>query len=206
MYFLFLFHLKLCSFYQLLKSYALNNEKILELNEYNSFNELKRKTNEYFSRNILKEISIIKNLFSSKIESYKNQKNLIHITSSINNDENYKYILLVSMYSLLTNCNKNKNFIIYHILCTPDFNESSTIIFKSLLNKFSHNVQIIFYNMGNNFSNRKNKRLSVATYYRLLTPVVINSDRIIHLDGDTLVFSDLEEMYNLNFNDINNTI
>ena len=105
------------------------------------------------------------------------------------------------MHSLLTNCNKNKNFIIYHILCTPDFNESSTIIFKSLLNKFSHNVQIIFYNMGNNFSNCKNKRFSEAAYYRLLTPVIINSDRIIHLDGDTLVFSDLEEMYNLNFND-----
>ena len=188
-------------FFDELKSYSLDNEKILESNEYNSFNELKRKTNEKFSRNILKEISIIKNLFSSKIESYKSLKNIIHITSSINNDQNYKYILLVSMHSLLTNCNKNKNFIIYHILCTPDFNESSTIIFKSLLNKFSHNIQIIFYNMGNNFSNCKNKRFSEAAYYRLLTPVIINSDRIIHLDGDTLVFSDLEEMFNLNFND-----
>ena len=38
-------------------------------------------------------------------------------------------------------------------------------------------------------------------YFRLLAPVFINSDRLIHLDGDTLTFSDLNEMYNLDFND-----
>jgi lipopolysaccharide biosynthesis glycosyltransferase len=108
---------------------------------------------------------------------------------------------MVSMYSLLTNCNKNKTFIIYHISCTPDFNETSIKIFKSLVKKFSHNVEIIIYNMGNHFNNRKNKRYSQAAYYRILTPIFIDSDRAIHLDGDTLVFSDLNEMYNLDFND-----
>ena len=60
---------------------------------------------------------------------------------------------------------------------------------------------MIFYNMGNLFYNRKNSRYSEAAYYRLVTPVFINADRLIHLDGDTLTFSDLNEMYNLDFND-----
>ena len=105
------------------------------------------------------------------------------------------------MYSILYNCNKAKSFIIFHILCTPDFDEKSIRIFKSLLNKFPHNTEIVFYNMGNNFSNRKNAHFSEAAYYRILTPIIIDSDRVIHLDGDTLVFNDLNEMYNLDFND-----
>ena len=105
------------------------------------------------------------------------------------------------MYSLLSNCNKRKTFVIYHLLCTPDFDESSLSIFISLIKKFPQNVEMIFYNMGNYFINRKNGRYSEAAYYRILSPLFIDSDRVIHLDGDTLVFSDLDEMYSLYFSD-----
>ena len=105
------------------------------------------------------------------------------------------------MFSLLYNCNKDKTFIIYHILCTPDFDFASIRIFFKLVKKFSSNVEMIFYNMGNNFIKYKKSFYSQATYYRLLVPIFIDADRIIHLDGDTLVFSDLNEMYNLDFND-----
>jgi lipopolysaccharide biosynthesis glycosyltransferase len=143
----------------------------------------------------------MRHLFSKNSEYYKKIKNIIHITFSINNNKNYKYILLVSMFSVLKNCNKRKTFIIFHILCTPDFEENSITIFKSLLNKFYQNTEIIFYNMGNHFINRIDRRISQAAYYRLIAPLFINSDRLIHLDGDTLIFSDLTEMYNLDFND-----
>ena len=43
-----------------------------------------------------------------------------------------------------------------------------------------------------------------VTYYRLLTLSFIDSNRILYLDGDTLVFSDLYDVYNLDFNDIIN--
>ena len=180
----------------------LNNKvKIIETKEYKSFNELKEKIISPFFIKILKEISIIKHLFEKNIEHYKKNKNIIHLSASINNNKNYKYVVLVSIYSVLLNCNKNNSFIIYHILCSGDFNETSVEIFKSLLNKFSHNVEMIFYNMGNLFDNRKNYRYSEAAYYRLVTPAFINEDRLIYLDGDTLTFSDLNEMYNLDFND-----
>ena len=54
--------------------------------------------------------------------------------------------------------------------------------------------------MGNHFLNRKTERYPQATFYRILTPLFIDSDRIIHLDGETLTFSDLSEMFNLDFN------
>ena len=173
---------------------------ILESNEYKNFDEIKNKENDPQLNSIFKEIKILKHIFAKQAEYYKNNKNVIHITYSINNNNNYKYILLVSMFSVLSNCDK-KTFIIFHILCTPDFNESSLEIYKSLLNKYSQNVEMIFYNMGNHFIHRISPRLSQATYYRLLTPIFINSERLIHLDGDTLTFSDLNEMYNLDFND-----
>lgn len=180
---------------------CLQKKIIIETNEYKNFEALKEKTTSPSLVKELKEINIIKHIFEHNIEHYKKKKNIIHITVSLNNDKNYKYIILVSMFSLLSNCNKNKSFIIYHILCSPNFNKTSLTIFKSLVNKFFQNVEMIFYNMGNQFNNRKNLRYSEAAFYRLITPLFINEEKIIHLDGDTLIFSDLNEMYNLDFND-----
>ena len=182
-------------------SLVISEEFIKESKNYKNFDEIKNKVTDIFTDKILKNISIIKHIFSKNIESDKRNKKLIHITSSIDNVKNYNYILYVSMHSLLTNCNKNETFIVYHILCTPDFNEASITIFKTLFNNFSHNIEMIFYNMGNHFLKNKSLYLSQATFYRLLSPLLIDSDRIIYLDGDTLIFSDLYEMYNLDFND-----
>ena len=120
--------------------------------------KLKNKLNKdpYYSK-IINEIKIIKHIFPENIEFHKEGKNIIHITVGINNDPNYKYILLVSMKSLLINCDKKKSFVIYHILCTPDFNELNIKIFKSLYINNFYNVEMIFYNMGNSFIKVKKK-------------------------------------------------
>ena len=105
------------------------------------------------------------------------------------------------MYSLLINCNKRKSFKIYHLLCSPDFDRISINIYKILFKHFSHNVEMIFYNMGTHFIRHKNTGWSQSSFYLTLTPFFINAERLIHLDGDTLIFQDLYKMYNLNFND-----
>lgn len=185
----------------ILNLYYIRDEKIVESKECKNFNEIKEETNNSVILKILNRISIIEHIYKEDIEKEKSGKNIIHITVSINNKKNYKYILLVQMQSLLMACNKNTTFVVYHILCSSDFNELSTIIFKSLFNSFSHNLEIIFYNMGKiSFRNRIIDRNSV-TNYRLLVPLFINEDRIIHLDADCLVFVDLNEMYNLDFHD-----
>ena len=103
------------------------------------------------------------------------------------------------MESILFNCNKNETFIIFHILCTPDVEEKSINKIKSLVNHFASNLKIIFYSMGKNFMEYKTNTYPQSTYYRLILPIIINSDRIIHLDGDTLTLKDITEMYYSDF-------
>ena len=161
---------------------------------------MKNKLTDPFLKPFMREINIIKHIFTDKTKIFKKGKHIIYITLSINNDENYKYIAFVSMLSLLLNCNKTKSFIIYHILCSPDFKESSIGIFKPLLRNYSQNVEIVFYNMGNLFLNKNANGYPPATFYRVFTPLFIDSDRIIHLDCDCIILSDLYEMYILNIN------
>ena len=183
------------------KSHTVKKEIILKSNNYEILNKMKNKETDNFIIKLLQQISIIKHIFSRNVENYKKEKNIIHIVFSANNDGNYKYIMFVSMYSLLTNCDKNKTFVTIHLLCIPKFKKLSARIFLPLVKQFSQNVEIILYNMGNLINNRENERYTQSTYYKLLTPIFIDSDRIIYLDADTLVFSDLNEMYNLDFND-----
>ena len=183
-----------------IKSNSSYNEiKIIESKEYKNFDKMKNKITDPFFFGIMKEISLIKYIYTDKTKKHKKGKNIIHITVSLDNEEDYKYVLYVSMYSLLYNCNKRKTFVIYHLLCSPDFTEKSTDIFKPLVSNYSQNVELIFYNMGNFFMNRNRNGYPPATFYRVFTPLFIDSDRIIHLDGDCLILTDLYEMYNLNF-------
>ena len=175
--------------------------KIIESDEYKIFNKIKNKLKDSFFSTFMKEISIIKHVFTVKTKISKKSKNVIYITMSINNNKNYLYIVYVSIFSLLFNCNKEKSFFIYHMLCSPDFNESSIEIFKPLLRNYSQNVEMVFYNMGNLFANRIISWYPPSTFYRVFAPLIIDSDRIIHLDGDCIILSDLYEMYSLNFND-----
>lgn len=68
------------------------------------------------------------------------------------------------------------------------------------MNNFAENMELIFYGMGNIFIKRGNNPLSQATYYRLLLPIIVKSNKVIYLDGDTLSLKDITEMYNSKFN------
>ena len=111
------------------KSFLSINEIIIESKEFNYLEEIKNKFVYQVEGKILKEISVINHIYAKKVNEYKMKKNIIHITEALNNNELYKYVTLVSLYSILLNCNKKRSFIIVHILCTPDFDDSSTIIF-----------------------------------------------------------------------------
>ena len=69
-----------------------NNDIILESNDYQNFNKIKKQSKDFSSIKSLQEINIIKHIFVKKIESYKKLKNMIHVTLSVNNNKNYRYI------------------------------------------------------------------------------------------------------------------
>ena len=174
------------------------NKAIIESKYYKSFDKMKRRfIKDSILKHYIKKISIIKHVYNKNNKFIKKKKNNIHICVSLN--DRYVYPLLVSIESVLINCDKQKTYITYYILCAPDLREITLLKLKSLVYKYPLNLEMIFYNMGNNFLRLYDKRLSQAAYYRLLAPIIINLKKIIYLDGDTLTLKDLNDMYNLNF-------
>ena len=176
------------------------NNDIIESMDYDNFNIMKNKheTIENY-KTILDQIKIILYIRSNKVKKYKKNKTNINIIVSLNS--RYTYILLVSMSTVLLNCDKKKTFITYHVLCSPSVSIKNINYLKSFMNDYYNNLEMIFYNMTTLADYRQNSLYSKAAYFRIYSPIFINSDRIIYLDGDTLTFGDLREMYNLNFND-----
>ena len=119
----------------------------------------------------------------------------------MNINNNYKYPVLVSMESALMNCKKNETLLKYHILCPYDINNTVLLKFKSLMDRYSDNLELIIYNMSKVFIGYKKSMFSQTCFYRLLVPTFIDLEKIIYLDGDTLIFQDLKEMYDSPFND-----
>ena len=142
---------------------------IIESNNYVDFDKMK----DIYIKDLnlkpyLEEITIFSHVFKNPI---KINENIIHIAMSLNSK--YVYILLVSMTSILFNCNKNETFIKFHILCTPDVNDTTILKIKSLMKQFPENLELIFYNMGKNFISKKDNYRSQATYYRLIPYIIL---------------------------------
>ena len=129
--------------------------------------------------------------------NFKNEQ-MINITLSL--DNSHIYPTLVLMTSALENNDKEKHLLIFYLLLSHDFNMNNIKVFESLKSKY--NVGINYYCIPNLFKSLRKWKNSTAIYYKLLISLLIpNTKKIIHLDGDTLVFKDLYELFNLPFND-----
>ena len=160
--------------------YNNNNKNIIESQNYENFNIMKDRYKSEFS-SIFDKINIILYIRNYNINELKKDKTNINIVVSFNS--------------------KYKSFITYHLLCSPDVNSNNITHLKSFMDDYYNNLEMIFYNMTTLAETRKNCYLSKTAYFRVYSPIFINADRIIYLDGDTLTFDDLGEMYNLNFKD-----
>ena len=102
------------------------------------------------------------------------------------------------MTSILENNNKINHIIIFYLLLSDDFKSSNCYIFESL--KKYYDVIINYYFIPNYFKALRTWRGSFAIYYKLLIPLLFPTiERMIHLDGDTMVFKDLWQLFNLPF-------
>jgi len=70
------------------------------------------------------------------------------------------------------------------------------------LEKKYNRCKINIFELNNEYFSNANTNINpIATYYRLLLPkLIVDEHKIIYLDGDTLVFTDLTEMINLEMN------
>ena len=126
---------------------------------------------------------------------------IVNIAMSLNN--NYTYPIMVSITSIILNSNKS-TFIQFHILIGNDVkikNQKKIISLKRL----KHKIKFSFHNVGNTFKGwiHGKKKITVAGFYRTIAAELIkNVDKLIYLDGDTLTYGDLSEMYQLNMDNI----
>ena len=156
------------------------------------------KKNDYNNKLLLKNIK-------EKINSNKNNINQsltinkTEILISMSLDNNAIYPTLVSMTSALENNDNNKNILVYYLLLSHDFNVKNLEIFESL--KYHYDFKIKYFFIPNIFTDMDKWRESDTIYYKLLIPLMFPElERMIFLDGDTLIFKDISEMYNLPFN------
>ena len=123
------------------------------------------------------------------------ENNTINIAMSL--DNNYFYPTIVSITSIMLNSNPFSNIHIF-IMHPPEFKFKNKQKLLSLEKKFVK-CKINLINMGKKYKKaNQNDVITTPTYYRLSLPELLpNLNRIIWIDGDTLTFIDLKELYDL---------
>lgn len=150
--------------------------------------------------NFNNDTSVKKTFLYKEDKNINNLNNKYPINISLSIDDSYMYPSLVVMTMCLENNDKNKHIIIFYLLLPNNFNDKNLEIFESL--KLSYDVRINYYYIINYFDCLEQWKGSNANYYKLFIPILFPYiERMIHLDGDTMVFKDLWEMFNLPFDD-----
>ena len=117
-------------------------------------------------------------------------------------DNKYTYPTLVSMISILENASRYTFYTFYLLVEKNIFKSQNKDKFMHLEEKYDRCKVNILELTNENLSNARTNRYPMAAYYRLLLAKLIpDLNRIIYLDGDTIIFTDLTEMINLEMND-----
>lgn len=134
------------------------------------------------------------NIFAIDPQQKKSQVN-IPIAMAL--DDGYTYPTIVSITSIMENASRDTYYDFY-IMHPSNFKTDNKNKIMSLTKKYNK-CKIKFINMEKAYSSAYDKgHITTPAYYRLSLPDKLpNIDKILWLDGDTLIFKDLREMYNL---------
>lgn len=120
----------------------------------------------------------------------------------LSTSEEYALPTTITMISILENAKKN-TFINFHILIPHAFPGFISKYFETTFSKYI-NCRIVFSIMGNEFDSAymADSHIACPTYYRLLAPTLFPQyNKIIYLDSDIIVNSDLTSYYDLSIDD-----
>lgn len=122
---------------------------------------------------------------------------IYHVTCST--DDNYIQHCLTMLCSLLEN-NRKQRLIIHLLHC--GLNNISQSLLKELV--IHYNAEIIFYEVETSILGSvkiadNHPDLSIATYFRILLPSLLNQsiDKILYLDCDVIVLKDLSALFTI---------
>lgn len=113
-------------------------------------------------------------------------------------DDGYTYPTIVAITSIMENKNPETKYDFY-IMHPSEFGEDNKEKLRSLASKYE-GCAINLIDMADKYvAANQSGYITTPAYYRLaLSEVLPDIDKIIWLDGDTITFTDLTEMYNIN--------
>lgn len=172
-----------------------NKKKSIEQN--NLTNIIQNKSEDNFNMSL--NISLQNKNFTNNSTKYSLRQN-VAIAYALNNQ--YFYPTLVSITSILEN---SKNSTLNYIFLLTGKNNLTNYYknkFKDLEKKYK-NCKINFVEIDDKiFYHANTKRYPITAYYRLLlAELILEFNRILYLDSDTLIFNDLTELINLDMED-----
>ena len=116
-----------------------------------------------------------------------------HITVAYATMSDYYYIC-VSMLSILHTAHPD-TFVDFVILHGSDFTSDNKLGVLEIIGKYPRQ-SLRFLDVSHyNFAESKVWFIAKATYFRLVLPEVLEEERCLYLDGDTLVCEDLSELF-----------
>lgn len=126
---------------------------------------------------------------------------MIHIPIVMATDNNFEP-LVVSLTSLAENA-ENDTFYDIYILVDSTFTQDSEVAVKRYLEKYTRQCSLSFKNVGVIFDNAliSIPHITCPTFFRLAAPDLLNEDKCIYLDTDTIVMSDLKALFDTPLDD-----
>ena len=127
------------------------------------------------------------------------QLNYIPVGLALN--DYYTPLAYTCMTSVLYSKNIN-SYISFYIIISKNFTQKNIDFIKSLYNQYDF-FNITFFIMDNRYDKAFTSRyISKEAYYRCsFGELIPNLNKIVYLDADVIVFKDLNNLYNTNFND-----
>ena len=155
---------------------------------------------EYIKRVLLKFfiITFFLSLFSAPnaVAMDYSDKKIIPIL--ISTDNGYVYPTLVSMTSMVKNKNKDV-FLEFNIMVSGDTSSENREKFKKFGNIYSKDCSTKIIDMGNRFKGVRGTHFPPSAFYRLLASSYLPQyEKVLYIDGDTLVRHDLNELFSTN--------
>ena len=126
--------------------------------------------------------------------------NVNYISISFCLDDNYILNAYVAIISILDNKNDN-TYISFYLIVSKDFKRENIDIILSLYEQYEL-FNITFIRMNNQFDNVTTFRyITKSAYYKLiLADLLPKLNKIINFDSDIIVYKDLFNLFNHNFN------
>lgn len=125
---------------------------------------------------------------------------MVHIPIVYAMDDDYICAVIVSITSLALNAGLDTFYDVY-ILVDNNFSGKNEV--ERAVAGLGRKLEIQFINVGNRFQKAylRYDFISRPTYFRLALPEMLNKEKCIYLDADTIICEDLQQLYETDISD-----